>query len=398
MTRPAGLRGERVLLRAPRDSDAGPLHPIHTADVPAAMLTYGRPWVPERLESSIARHTRRMREPPDDTRVWFVIADPDDTAALGDVMLRDIDPHNRHGEIGIALTEAARGRRLGRDAIHVICRYAFRLRGLHRVQYQASAPNIASVRAALAAGFRREALLRQAEWVHGGFTDTVVLGLLADEWPAATSPAPAAPAVPTTPANPTVADPDARSGGDARSQLAAGGIILRERLRGDLPSLWTTASDVDTWLLTQDGPYLPVPLERWVRAFEDELPEKPGTGSVGFTVADRDGGGPVGSTLLWGVDSFHRNAHVGITLAPEARGHGRGTDVLRAMCRYAFDVRGLHRIEIETLADNAAMRGAARRAGFVEEGARREHAWVDGRFHDTVVAGVLAPDWRTTRP
>ncbi len=56
-------------------------------------------------------------------------------------------------------------------------------------------------------------------------------------------------------------------------------------------------------------------------------------------------------------------------------------------------VRGLHRLQIETLADNTAMITAATRAGFSVEGTLRRSAWVYGAFVDLVVLGLLAEEW-----
>ncbi len=68
-------------------------------------------------------------------------------------------------------------------------------------------------------------------------------------------------------------------------------------------------------------------------------------------------------------------------------------NVVRALCVYGFTVRGLHRLQIETLASNAAMLKAAERAGFVREGTLRQAAWVTGEFVDEVILGLLAADW-----
>jgi RimJ/RimL family protein N-acetyltransferase len=79
-----------------------------------------------------------------------------------------------------------------------------------------------------------------------------------------------------------------------------------------------------------------------------------------------------------------------MALRPAFRGRGLSTDIVRVLCHYGFTVRGLHRLQIETLADNAAMIGAATRAGFVLEGTLRGAAWVSGSFADEVIFGLLA--------
>lgn len=104
-----------------------------------------------------------------------------------------------------------------------------------------------------------------------------------------------------------------------------------------------------------------------------------------------------GEALLWGIDTHNRSAHVGLSLRPAFRGRGLGTDVVNVLCYYGFTVRGLHRLQAETLADNQAMITAACAAGFVREGTLRRSAWVTGEFTDEVILGLLADEWRPAR-
>jgi RimJ/RimL family protein N-acetyltransferase len=80
-------------------------------------------------------------------------------------------------------------------------------------------------------------------------------------------------------------------------------------------------------------------------------------------------------------------------MRPAFRGLGLGIDAVRLLCYYGFAVRGLHRLQAETLADNAAMIAAATRAGFVPEGTLRGSAWVGGAFADETIFGLLAAEW-----
>ncbi|GFN05036.1 hypothetical protein Smic_35920 [Streptomyces microflavus] len=106
------------------------------------------------------------------------------------------------------------------------------------------------------------------------------------------------------------------------------------------------------------------------------------------------GGTLIGTATLWGIDTHNRSAHIGIELLPSARGKGYGTDVVGTLCHYGFVVRSLQRLQIETLADNAAMLGSAERNGFVREGVLRSSAWVLGEFLDEVLLGLLVKDWK----
>ena len=94
------------------------------------------------------------------------------------------------------------------------------------------------------------------------------------------------------------------------------------------------------------------------------------------------------------VDLHNRAAHIGISLRPAFRGRGLGVDVVRVLCRYGFAVRGLHRLQVETVAANIAMIQAASRAGFTREGTLRRSAWANGDFTDEAVLGLLAAEWK----
>ena len=109
------------------------------------------------------------------------------------------------------------------------------------------------------------------------------------------------------------------------------------------------------------------------------------------TVAD---GTYLGSGTLWGINAFNRYAHLGISLLPEVRGQGYGTEVIRLLCRYGFRNRNLRRLEIETLASNTAMRRTAETCGFTHEGTQREREYDGDDFVDMVVYGLLRRDWK----
>jgi RimJ/RimL family protein N-acetyltransferase len=86
-------------------------------------------------------------------------------------------------------------------------------------------------------------------------------------------------------------------------------------------------------------------------------------------------------------------AHIGIELRPAFRGRGLGADAVRVVCRYGFGLRGLHRLQLETLADNHAMIAVAGKLGFTGEGATRGSSWVNGGYADDVLFGLLAEEY-----
>jgi RimJ/RimL family protein N-acetyltransferase len=115
--------------------------------------------------------------------------------------------------------------------------------------------------------------------------------------------------------------------------------------------------------------------------------------AIRFSVVELAGETLAGSAMLWGVDRHNRMAHLGLGLRPAYRGRGLGTDIVRVLCHYGFVVLGLHRLQVDTLADNHAMIKAALRAGFTPEGVTREAAWVGGEFQGEALFGMLAGEW-----
>ena len=169
-------------------------------------------------------------------------------------------------------------------------------------------------------------------------------------------------------------------------------VGLRARQQSDVLTLQSGLhDDVETWARSDGRPWRPV------SPTPDASPyrlREPVDNTEAFSVvvlAEDDR--LAGEAVLWGIDLHNRLAHVGLSLLPELRGRGLGVDVVRVMCHYGFAVRGLHRLQIETLADNEAMLRAATRAGFIREGVLRRAAWVDGAFLDEVILGLLVDEW-----
>lgn len=85
---------------------------------------------------------------------------------------------------------------------------------------------------------------------------------------------------------------------------------------------------------------------------------------------------------------------IGISLLPEYRGMGHGTEAQRQLVDYLFSTTSTHRLEAATEADNIAEQKALERVGFRREGVRRASAFRDGRWRDGVGYGLLRDDPR----
>ncbi|MDH6706355.1 RimJ/RimL family protein N-acetyltransferase [Kitasatospora sp. MAA19] len=168
-------------------------------------------------------------------------------------------------------------------------------------------------------------------------------------------------------------------------------ITLRARRQDDIPVLQSELyDDVATRTRADNRPWRPLPPDSPHSPYTVTAPTDD---AACFSVTEQATGELAGEALLWGIDTHNRCAHLGLALRPAHRGRGLATDTLRTLCRYGFRTLGLQRLQLETLADNAPMLGAARRAGFTVEGTLRACHWTDEGFADQTVLGLLAHEW-----
>ncbi|MFI6253519.1 GNAT family N-acetyltransferase [Streptomyces sp. NPDC051016] len=87
----------------------------------------------------------------------------------------------------------------------------------------------------------------------------------------------------------------------------------------------------------------------------------------------------------------------GCWLEPAAAGRGLVTRGMRVLLDWAFDERGMHRVEWHASSVNEASINVARRLGMTREGVMRENYPHRGVRTDTEVWSVLAPEWHAVR-
>ena len=105
-----------------------------------------------------------------------------------------------------------------------------------------------------------------------------------------------------------------------------------------------------------------------------------------------DGEAVIGRMGLMRLSLADGLGEVGYWLLPEGRGRGVATRTLRAVCDWAFDSVGLHRLELVHSVDNPDSCGVAQRAGFALEGTARERMLHGDGWHDMHIHARLAGD------
>ncbi|MEV7389236.1 MULTISPECIES: GNAT family protein [unclassified Streptomyces] len=105
----------------------------------------------------------------------------------------------------------------------------------------------------------------------------------------------------------------------------------------------------------------------------------------------------VGGLLFRVWDTPSGVCEAGCWLEPAAAGRGLVTRGMRVLLDWAFDERGMHRVEWHASPANGASINVARRLGMTRDGVLRENHPHRGVRTDTEVWSVLAPEWRAVR-
>jgi RimJ/RimL family protein N-acetyltransferase len=147
--------------------------------------------------------------------------------------------------------------------------------------------------------------------------------------------------------------------------IALGDLVLRAPVESDAPAI--AAAFADPPLRLWSPPPAGADTLAWIA---DRADWTSGT-RVGWVVADAAGGPVLGSVSVR-VDAVLDHGMIGYWTVPSARGRGIATRSVRAAARFAFEVVGLHRIELAHAVENPASCRVAQSAGFPLEGTLRE--------------------------
>jgi RimJ/RimL family protein N-acetyltransferase len=118
-------------------------------------------------------------------------------------------------------------------------------------------------------------------------------------------------------------------------------------------------------------------------------------GNASFAVETLAESRLIGGVSLENGSAENRSAVLGIAIGDKTMWDGGyGTDTMRTVCRFGFEMMNLHRIELEVIAGNERARKVYERVGFRTEGCRREALYKFGRYHDVIRMGLLEGELR----
>jgi RimJ/RimL family protein N-acetyltransferase len=173
--------------------------------------------------------------------------------------------------------------------------------------------------------------------------------------------------------------------------LVGNRLYLRPLEKEDLDRCvrWINDSEVTSTLLLR----FPMNQESEQKWFASQYQDNT---NIILAIVVQDGDRHIGNCGLHKIDYVNRNAEFGIMIGEKKEwGKGYAPEAAFLILDYGFRQLGLHRIGLEVFSHNPRAQRVYEKVGFVREGAKRESYFRDGQFHDTIVMGILKPQWKS---
>lgn len=82
---------------------------------------------------------------------------------------------------------------------------------------------------------------------------------------------------------------------------------------------------------------------------------------------------------------------------PKIWGMGLGTEITQLVLQYAFEILGLHRVDLRVLQYNQRAISCYKKCGFIKEGLEREGAFIEGKYETDVLMSILDREYNLVK-
>src|SRR5712664_2105853 len=183
------LTGKRILLRAPEREDLKSFHKWQN-DEELMMLSRSQPDQVKSMVSVEAKLEKDLKGEDAEVR-RYMIEERSRGKAIGWCSIRFHAWARRYtnADLGLCIGEKDKwGKGYGTEVTQLLLREAFEQLNLHKVGWWTFAENKASIALAKKFGFKEEGRLRDQNFFNNQFHDSVILGLLKDDYESARPP------------------------------------------------------------------------------------------------------------------------------------------------------------------------------------------------------------------
>lgn len=141
-------------------------------------------------------------------------------------------------------------------------------------------------------------------------------------------------------------------------------------------------------LVSHPFPFTPVTTENFVK--ESMIPK---ADRLEFAI-ENEKGELIGGCTIKEIDYKNSHASLGIFFGKDYRGQGYGQLSLKEVCKYIFEELNLNKVKLRCFEFNGAAVNCYKKVGFLEEGIAREELFRYGKYHDSIIMGMLRREFR----
>jgi len=113
-----------------------------------------------------------------------------------------------------------------------------------------------------------------------------------------------------------------------------------------------------------------------------------------FAIVQKDNDELIGNCGLMNTDLVQRTSELGIFIGEKKqRGKGYGTEALRLLLDFSFNLLNLHSVYLRFRSFNVGGKKCYEKVGFKEIGRRRECVLIGGTYYDEIYMDLLADEF-----
>lgn len=166
-------------------------------------------------------------------------------------------------------------------------------------------------------------------------------------------------------------------------------VVLSPLVLADSNLLWTWINDREQVLF--NAPYKPVH-ENQHQVWFESIQKQDSVVIFGIRLIETNK--LIGTCQLHSIDPVSRAAELQIRLGEVGeRGKGYGTEAIRLLLQFGFSDLNLNRIYLHVFSANTPAIRVYEKSGFIREGLLRQAVYIDGRYEDVILMGILRDEY-----
>lgn len=117
-----------------------------------------------------------------------------------------------------------------------------------------------------------------------------------------------------------------------------------------------------------------------------------------FSIVLQENDELIGNCGLMNIKQIDGTAEIGIMIGEEEnRNKGYGSEAIRLLLEFGFDVLKLHNIDLRVFDFNKRAIACYKKLGFKEYGIKHECYYLNGKYHNEILLEMLEKDYRVTK-